>query len=882
LKPAYLVHTVKHGVMAWAQRVSERRDHPTTFELAATLIGSGGIGMTAGESAQLIVKGVLEANQAIAAADGNGTDANHSWPHVTHLSLVELYLDRAREAWRALKMTSGTEAEYQLDATIASGQGALPRPLDSAYRGTDYDFIRAATYYGPEGKSISYTLDTKRARTETRGQAVQGKLLEELIREAADDRSQDESLRQTLFRLLVPVDLEPFLTGGTEAQLEVDSGTAGIPWELLDDSSPSSSEQPWAIRTKLLRKLRTAEFRAQVRDADAEASVLVVGEPACDPTLYPPLLGAQREARAVADALVTGGLSAQQVRALTSDGDGRPNGPDARTVINALFERDWRIVHIAAHGEPPEDPGVGRNNLSGIPQSLNPRGVVLSNGVYLGPREIHSMRTVPELVFVNCCYLAASDARKLLNDQWVESEGRHRHNRPQFASGVAEALIKVGVRCVIAAGWAVEDMPAKEFATTFYEHLLKGVRFIDAVAAARAKARACGGNTWAAYQCYGDPDWVFRRGVSDGQRPMASGTDPYSVIASARDLVLALQTIAVRCEFQQTGRDKKRDLAEQRKRIDDLERRFAGHWQKHGRVAESFALAWAKAGDERKAFDWYTKALKANDGTASVKAAEQRANLQVRIAWSQVSGAKDRLDGVKTAKAQIDSAIGALKHLFEIAPSMERASLLGSAYKRLAMIAKIEGKPEQERAAIESMKRYYEQGEVIGRDNKLEDFFYPALNRLAAEFALSGGPVALDRQAVDAIRADLDAAVRHKPDFWSVVGQTELRVYESLSRGDLAKEIHSVIAAYDDVNLRVQQEWMWRSVYDQADFVLSKYSNGEPEEKEAASLLIDHLATLSGQPRSRDRESAQSGGRSARPTAPSRARTSRGPKPQRR
>ena len=60
----------------------------------------------------------------------------------------------------------------------------------------------------------------------------------------------------------------------------------------------------------------------------------------------------------------------------------------------------------------------------------------------------------------------------------VHCEPRYRNDRPGFASGVAEALIKVGVRCVIAAGWAVEDIQAMAFAQTFYQHLLAGERFI--------------------------------------------------------------------------------------------------------------------------------------------------------------------------------------------------------------------------------------------------------------------------------------------------------------------------------------------------------------------------------------------------------------------
>src|SRR5204862_290590 len=84
------------------------------------------------------------------------------------------------------------------------------------------------------------------------------------------------------------------------------------------------------------------------------------------------------------------------------------------------------------------------------------------------------------------------------------------------------------------------------FATTFYKKLLEGARFIDAVAAARSAARACGGNTWAAYQCYGDPDWTFRQQTGDGQRPtMPAAAQEFASIASPRSLILALERLAL-------------------------------------------------------------------------------------------------------------------------------------------------------------------------------------------------------------------------------------------------------------------------------------------------------------------------------------------------
>ena len=44
---------------------------------------------------------------------------------------------------------------------------------------------------------------------------------------------------------------------------------------------------------------------------------------------------------------------------------------------------------------------------------------------------------------------------------------------------------RIGVRCVVAAGWAVEDDAANQFAVAFYRALLGGQRFMDAVQAGR-------------------------------------------------------------------------------------------------------------------------------------------------------------------------------------------------------------------------------------------------------------------------------------------------------------------------------------------------------------------------------------------------------------
>src|SRR5262249_44754617 len=153
---ADLARAVRQAVIAWAQRLAEVKSTTRSFKLAATLIGSGGTGVTAGEAARLIAQGVLEANQLL--NDERRDDGR--WPHVSHLQLIELSLDRATEAWRSLRLQElATPGRYAIGETVQVGTGALQRPPDSGYRGADYDFITVETQEQKDGDPlISYTL----------------------------------------------------------------------------------------------------------------------------------------------------------------------------------------------------------------------------------------------------------------------------------------------------------------------------------------------------------------------------------------------------------------------------------------------------------------------------------------------------------------------------------------------------------------------------------------------------------------------------------------------------------------------------------------------------------------------------------------------------
>ena len=822
LDAAQLEFSVCQGTKAWAQREAEEAKVPTaSIELAATLIGSGGPGITPAAAARAIAQGVRKANQRLA---GTG------WPLVSRLTLVEWYLDRATEAWRGLQvLATSTPNTFDIAPTIASGTGPLRRQPESGYRGANYDLISATT--GSEG-TVSYTLDTRRARTEVRAQRTQPRLLRLLVERAARAADSDPNLGRTLFQLLVPLELAPFLGGTDRVVMQLDDGTAPIPWELLDTQVALDSggmvtnDEPWAIRTRLLRKLSTSDFRNSPRDANTDAAALVIGEPKVDDPSYPPLPGARAEAEAVRDLLLgPGGLRPDRVTALT-------DSPEFDVVIGALMAGGpYRIVHVAGHGAPVQRSADGK-------QVLSRGGVVLSREVFLGPDEIEKLPVVPELVFVNCCHLGGHDASLALSVAEPVA----------FAAGVADSLIRIGVRCVVAAGWAVDDQPAEVFAVSFYRALLAGRPFIDAVAAARRAARSAApqSKTWAAYQCYGDPNWVLGQGSGDPQLPARRAAAEGDGIASAPGLALTLDELAVRTRFQAAKDDKgasaNRQQAQDRLRA--LQDQHGARWGGIGAVAEAFGVAWDAAGDRDQAIAWYDRALQANDASASMKVHEQYGNLRVRRAWARASAAAPGSAALGQARKDITSALHDLQAVAALQGTIERHSLCGSAWKRLAQLEARAGDLKQCDAALAKAAQAYTKAEALAAAQSDPQLFYPGLNRMALELVAHAGDAhwaGFDGAASTALHQSLQSKQELDPDFWSSAGLIDFALYEALADAALAERQATLAEGYRMLYARVQAKGYWGSVADQAAFVFEHGLRraSAPDKKAAADLRAE-------------------------------------------
>jgi hypothetical protein len=426
---------------------------------------------------------------------------------------------------------------------------------------------------------------------------------------------------------------------------------------------------------------------------------------------------------------------------------------------------------------------------------------------------------------VNCCHLGASQEQQLLG-------GARAPDRPTFAAGVAQALIDVGVRCVVAAGWAVDDAAANVFATTFYGRLLDAARFIDAVADARIAAREFDSHTWAAYQCYGDPDW---RLTATPDRSWHPDPQEFAYVASLPAFERVLQTLEVQTTTQGY------EPTSQRGRLSVLEDRFTRlELPVTSDIAEGFARAYMAANDLERALQWFDRAVNDTGGRTSFRALEQAANLRCRLAFESVQ-AKANRETVETARKAIGDQLTALSKIAGIKDTSERASLMGSAKKRLAMIEALAGNSRAAVEAVRAMRQHYQHAaEISPKDSA----FYPILNLIAAELVLRSATASQKGSAqplIEQARTGIKAANEARPDFWTRVAEPEVELYDAVDRGELEKKRAAIEELFEDVHRRSKGSSDWRSVLDMARFTLQPLAGARGKRgarsKAAAAIL---------------------------------------------
>jgi hypothetical protein len=202
----------------------------------------------------------------------------------------------------------------------------------------------------------------------------------------------------------------------------------------------------------------------------------------------------------------------------------------------------------------------------------------------------------------------------------------------------------------------------------------------------------------------------------------------------------------------------------------------------------------------------------------------------------------------RRADGLIERSLELLTQIIEIEPTMERASLIGSAYKRSALIHGVARRRNRIAPTLRLMRDAYTNAQVLGEKSGATDVYYPVANRLTAEVALqaaAGRAWRLDRETATMLRRSLKEKSAADPDFWSVVGETELDQYEALAARKLASARPKLSKAYEDLHKRVTATRMWASVYDTACLVLPLYAiRAGARERAAANELLGQLRSF--------------------------------------
>ena len=527
--------------------------------------------------------------------------------------------------------------------------------------------------------------------------------------------------------------------------LLMNPAAAALPWELMQARIEEGGE-PLSVATGMLRQLLISDGRDQPLRAAARTA-LVVGNPLVADGSHPPLERASAEAGAVSGLLEAQGYTVRTLR----DGDA-----NTLAIYSAVHERPWRILHVAAHG-------VFERRASPAAEPLT--GILLEDAVFT-PADADQMTYVPDLVFINCCYLGSTRA---------EGDGApHR-----LAANLATQFIRMGARAVVAAGWAVEDDAAHTFATTFYTRMLGGSLFGDAIVAARLETfvRHPGVNTWGAYQCYGDP--AFSLGTTSSHTATATFVAP-------RELVVWLDRIRSR------ARERQGDETALLQDLKTVESQVPAAWWASAEVCASAGAAFAELGDLRQAIEYYARATTAEKAQAPLWALEQLVSCRVRLAGELANEPEQ----AAAAHAQLQEAENLLTHLLALGRTSERLSLRGALMKRRALLAGLD--TAARRAALREMSAAY--GEAFVRSRTPAQplgLAYPLANQVAAEIVLAwtgDGSPELDRMLTQLEHA-ADAHAAAHTDFFSLAAVAECRLLQALR-----------VPALDDTTRRALRE----------------------------------------------------------------------------
>ena len=697
LTSSELTKTVEQGVCNYLLNFKDNaslRDKPgntiQTTGISSLIIGGGYGGLKIENSLKGILQGVHNANQKIRNLNLKNT------PQIANVEFVELFEDSAVGALYSLGRIEKQEIrsfrilmEEKKLHTLLGSKKRIPNEIST-------DWWNRITVKKVENndthktvRCLSFSASTNRAFEKEIELISTPAIMEGTIKEMSTNNRWTPQSAKAIFELLIPNDFKEQLKRHGNINWILDTYTAEYPWELLLDEL--SDTRPLCVASGMIRQLTTQNYN-QVIKSTPKNNALIIADPDLK-GFASQLPGALKEGQQVAAKLAELNIQTTTSYKGTSD-----------EIIEKLFSNDYRIIHLSGHGIFNEDQTKGS-------------GMVIGNNMFLSTREIRQMSTAPEFVFVNCCHIGKiSGVAEELYQQ-----------RYKLAANIGTQLIENGVRCVIAAGWAVDDNAALEFANVFYDRLLNGYTFGDSVSEARKTvfAKYSNTNTWGAYQCYGDPFYRF-------EKRRQENTKHKKIYMISQEAEIDLMNLLNELDIGKKSTD------EYIKQLDEISEGVEIAKIRTPSVTEKEALIYLELNHFEKACEKFSALLKVEDASFSFSVAEKYYNamakkvtsefkifLRKQIVENDIEKQKNT-EQKRTESLKILNEVTAdLEALVKLIPSSERLNILGSTYKRRAFVMDKNKAESYEKAAFN-----YQQAYAYSKN------WYSLTNWLALESAL--------------------------------------------------------------------------------------------------------------------------------------------------
>lgn len=678
LTSAGLTTTIEKGVTQYLLDYC-KKGQGTSAEngISVLLIGTDYGGLSVDTSIRCIIQGVQTANLKINAVKPEQTNL------IQHIEFVELFEDRSLQCFYSLKkIMNSSSDEIQIEfkqSKIRNILGSRKRLLMESKSDWWQRLTVLASYNSDDHsiKQLNYYTATNGAREEKKELQSSTSLIDDLLETISTNEQWTPQIAKTIFELLIPNDFKENIRRQTDILWVLDKDTASYPWELFQTDVEKS--KPLCINAGMIRQLATTDYKLNTTPVNNQ-NVLIIGDPLTNGYCNQ-LPGAEKEAKEITKVF---SQFDYQIESLI-----KRNSAD---IVTSLFKQEYKIIHISGHG----------NFDKTQPEKC---GMIIGDNVFLTPREFNQLSYTPELVFVNCCYLGKVD---------TEQENLYA-GRYKFAANIGTQLIENGVKVVIAAGWAVDDAAALEFANVFYACMFEGYEFGRAVLQARKTIyeKYPYTNTWGAFQCYGDPFYKLK--ISSKR---TTKSHDYIIPQEAENDIENLMSKAQISYF---------DSSSLKEELDAILKAIYDFKVDTPDLIEKVAMAYMEVNDYKKAIELFKNVLTSEKATYTVSSLEKYNNILAKqLLTDYLSGKHPNID----YEAQIDIVISSLTKLLEIAETSERHSLIGSAYKRKAAIC---NRRAEKINALSTAAYHYHQAHE--RDSS--DTIYSLVNWIEIEYFLN-------------------------------------------------------------------------------------------------------------------------------------------------